>query len=97
MKYVPLNDYLVIQAHEPEKKVASSIRLPDSIREDKRLGEVLSIGPGRETDFGKFLEIQGMEVGQTIVFNPLNSYELDKKERLFLVRSGDINCVIDND
>jgi len=92
MNYTPRLDFVVLQMDAPEKKTSDGILLPKSVREDRVLGTVISIGPGRVSEHGHLITVEDLVVGDRVIFNKFSAYELDEDDRLYLLRGGEIGC-----
>lgn len=75
MKIKPLGDKLLVEVLEAEEKTKGGIILPDTAKEEKTEGKVLSVGPGKVLESGK---IQPLEVksGDKVIFGKYAGDEL---------------------
>lgn len=96
MKFTPRQDFVVVQMDEPLKKTRNGILLPESAQEDRTAATVLSIGPGRLTDFGAIVTVDDLKVGDRVFFNKFAASELDTAERLYLLRGHEISCKVND-
>jgi len=96
MKYIPRQDFVVIEMDIPKERSRGGIFLPETVREDRALGSILAIGPGRATDYGEFIKVEQLDVGNRVIFNKYTAYELNEEERLYLIRSSDIGCIVND-
>lgn len=96
MKYTPRLDFVVVRKDEPKDMSKGGILLPQDARDDRAPAEVIAVGPGRMTEYGIMLGVDGLQVGDRVLFNKFEALELNEKERLYLVRAGAIGCVIDD-
>ncbi len=67
MKIRPLGDKILVKVLEAEEKTKGGIILPDTAKEEKTEGKVISVGPGKVLESGK---IQALEVkkGDRVIF-----------------------------
>lgn len=67
MKVKPLGDKILVEVLEAEEKTKGGIILPDTAKEEKTEGKVISVGPGKVLESGK---VQALEVkkGDRIIF-----------------------------
>jgi chaperonin GroES len=67
MKIKPLGDKILVEVLEAEEKTKGGIIVPDTAKEEKTEGKVISAGPGKWLETGK---IQPLEVkaGDRIIF-----------------------------
>ena len=91
----PLADKVLIKPMPKEEKTASGIVLPDTLSKDRpEMGEVLAVGPGRETPEGKVLPLH-VKVGQTVYFTKYGPTEIKVDDEEYLVvEEKDILAVI---
>ncbi len=93
MKFSPRQDFIIVKMEEPPKATKAGILLMEStFSEDKMPAVVMAIGPGRMTDYGVFITVDDLSVNDRIIFNKFSAYELDKDERLYALRGGEIIC-----
>jgi chaperonin GroES len=87
----PLGDRIIVKRLAVESR-PSGIVLPESMmREQSDRGEVLAVGPGRQTDSGETLPVEGVEVGDVVVFGPYaGSLIVVDDEDYLLLRVGDV-------
>ncbi len=66
-KVKPLGDKILVEILEAEEKTKGGIILPDTAKEEKTEGKVISVGGGRYLDTGK---VQPLEVkaGDKVIF-----------------------------
>jgi len=88
MRVKPLGDKLLVEVLEAEEKTKGGIILPDTAKEEKTEGKVISVGPGKLLESGK---IQPLEVkaGDRILFGKYAGDEilLDGKKHKILKES----------
>ena len=85
MKIKPLGDKILVEVLEAEEKTKGGIILPDTAKEEKTEGKVVSVGPGKVLESGK---IQPLEVksGDRIIFGKYAGDEIpiDGKKHMIL-------------
>ncbi|KKP67157.1 MAG: 10 kDa chaperonin [Candidatus Roizmanbacteria bacterium GW2011_GWA2_35_19] len=62
----PLFDYVLVKPLEGETKTPSGIVLPDSAKEKPQVGEVMAVGPGKES-CGECCDEEKCETGEMVV------------------------------
>ncbi len=67
MKIKPLSDRVLVEILEAEEKTRGGIILPDTAKEEKTEGKVVSVGPGKTLDSGKIQEPQ-VKKGDRVIF-----------------------------
>ena len=66
-KIKPLGDRILVEVLEAEEKTKGGIILPDTAKEEKTEGKVVSVGPGKVLDSGKMQPI-GLKKGDRVIF-----------------------------
>ncbi|MBN1688007.1 MAG: co-chaperone GroES [Candidatus Omnitrophica bacterium] len=88
MKIKPLGDKILVEVLEAEEKTKGGIILPDTAKEEKTEGKVVSAGPGKTLESGK---VQPLEVkkGDRIIFGKYAGDEIliDGKKHKILKES----------
>lgn len=77
--YTPLNEYIIVRMHNPEKKTLAGIYLPDLKKESGvAKGIVVAINSGRWVMDGskKVPGSSGVEVGELVYFFKQNAFEI---------------------
>lgn len=74
-KVKPLGDKILVEILEAEERTKGGIILPDTAKEEKTEGKVISVGTGRFLDTGK---IQPLEVkaGDRVIFGKYSGDEI---------------------
>ena len=75
MKIKPLGDRVLVQVLEAEEKTKGGIILPDTAKEEKTEGKVISVGSGKVLESGK---LQPLEVkkGDRVLFGKYSGDEI---------------------
>ena len=90
VKLEPLADRLVVRPIEKEEVTKGGIVLPDTVREKPQEGEVLAVGPGRLSEDGKRIAMDG-KVGDIVVYAKYGGTEIKiEDEDLMILRESDI-------
>src|SRR6185295_783960 len=92
----PLGDRLVVKPKGRDETTKSGIVLPDTATERPQQGQVLSVGPGRQLDNGKRVELD-LKAGDTVLFAKYSGTEFKLEDDDVLILSErDILAVIEN-
>lgn len=87
-KIKPLGDKILVEVLESEEKTKGGIFLPDTAKEEKTEGKVISVGGGKVLESGK---VQALEVkkGDRIIFGKYSGDEIliDGKKHKILKES----------
>ena len=75
MKIKPIGDRVLVEVLEAEEKTKGGIILPDTAKEEKTEGKVVSVGAGKWLESGK---IQPLEVkkGDRVIYNKYGGDEI---------------------
>ena len=75
MKIKPLGDKILVEVLEAEEKTKGGIFLPDTAKEEKTEGKVISVGTGKLLESGK---VQPLEVkkGDRVIFGKYSGDEI---------------------
>jgi len=95
MKIRPLGDRVLVEILEAEAKTAGGIILPDTAKEEKSEGRVVSVGSGKVLDSGKLQPVE-VKKGERVIFAKWGGDEISidgKKHKI--LREADIVAVYD--
>ena len=62
----PCNDRVVVKPIDEGEQMYGSIVVPDMGKEKPEMGTVISVGPGRQTEFGHFIRVNA-KVGDVVL------------------------------
>ena len=88
MKINPLSDRVVVKPEAAEEKTASGIILPDSAKEKPQIGEVVAVGPGKNSDSGQLIKMT-VKKGDKVLYGKYSGSEVDGGD-LLIMRESDI-------
>ena len=90
MKINPLDDRVVVRAHEAEETTAGGIVLPDAAKEKQQRGTVVAVGPGRLLDSGERCPAS-VQVGDEVLFGKYGGTEIEiDGQDVKILRESDI-------
>jgi chaperonin GroES len=72
----PQNDRVLIKPIEVGEEMYGNIIVPDMGKEKPEMGEVIAVGPGRQSEFGSFIEVQA-KVGDVVLVPKIGSLRID--------------------
>ena len=75
MKIKPLSDRILVEVLLAEDKTKGGIILPDTAKEEKTEGKVISLGPGKVLDSGKRKEPE-VKIGDRVIFGKYSGDEI---------------------
>ena len=95
MKIKPLGDRILVEMLEAESKTKGGIILPDTAKEEKSEGRVVSVGSGKVLESGKVQPIE-VKKGDKVIFGKWGGDDIlieGKKHKI--LKSDDILAVVD--
>ena len=75
MKFRPLHDRVLIKVLDSEEKTKGGIIIPDTAKEKPQEGEVVAVGPGAKTEYGKTVKMD-VKVGDKVIFGKWSGTEI---------------------
>ena len=72
----PQNDRVLIKPVESGEEMYGSIIIPDMGKEKPEMGEVIAVGPGRQSEFGGWLEVKA-KLGDVVLIPKIGSMRID--------------------
>ena len=72
----PQNDRVLIKPVESGEEMYGSIIIPDMGKEKPEMGEVIAVGPGRQSEFGQFIQVNA-KVGDVVLIPKIGSMRID--------------------
>ena len=91
---VPLNDRIVVKPIEAEEQMYGNIIVAVMGRERPEMGEVVAVGPGRMSEFGKFIPVN-VNTGDVVLLPKIGAIRVEFEGEEYLVApSKEILCVI---
>jgi chaperonin GroES len=95
MKIRPLHDRVILRRLEEQETTKGGIIIPDSAKEQQAEGEIISVGPGKMDDTGKFVKVE-VKPGERVIFSKYSGTEVKVEgEELLIMREEDILAVIE--
>ena len=72
----PQNDRVLIKPVESGEEMYGNIIIPDMGKEKPEMGEVIAVGPGRQSEFGQFIRVNA-KVGDFVLIPKVGSLRID--------------------
>ena len=86
----PFNDRVIIKPIEEDEQMYGSIVIPDLGKEKPEMGEVIAVGPGRQTEFGQLIRVNA-KVGDIVLIPKIGSLRIDfEGEEYFITPDKEI-------
>ncbi len=91
----PLNDYLLLEKLPSEKKVGSIVLTTE--KKQGNVATIMAMGPGKVNDDGKLVAIEGVKVGDKVIYREYagTDYESDGHKYL-LLKVEDVLAVVND-
>lgn len=96
-KLLAKHDKVIVKPIDSSEQLYGSIVIPDLGKEKPEIGEVVSVGPGRVTEFGK-LVVPTVEVGNIVLVPKIGTIRVDfESEEYYILQDREILAVIKED
>ena len=96
-KLIPQNDRVLIKPLDEGEQMYGNIVIPDMGKEKPEMGEVLAIGPGRMSEFGKYVTVQA-KVGDVVLIPKIGTLRFDYDgEEYYIIQDREILATINED
>jgi len=93
-KLQPLADRVVVKPLEEEETMRGGLYIPDTAKEKPQQGEVIAVGPGKQTDDGDRMEPE-VEEGNKVLYGKYSGTEVTVGgEELLILRESDILAIV---
>ena len=70
------NDRVILKPITSGEEMYGSIIIPDMGKEKPEMGEVIAVGPGRQSEFGQFIQVNA-KVGDIVLVPKIGSMRID--------------------
>jgi chaperonin GroES len=91
---VPQNDRVLIKPIESGEEMYGNIIIPDMGKEKPEMGEVIAVGPGRQSEFGQFIRVNA-SVGDIVLIPKIGSLRIDfEGQEYFITPDREILAII---
>lgn len=93
-KLQPQNDRVLIKPIDQTEEMYGSIIIPDMGKEKPEMGEVIAVGPGRQSEFGQFIEVKA-KVGDMVMIPKIGTIRFDfEGQEYYIVPDREILCIV---
>jgi len=93
-KLQPENDRVLIKPTTSGEEMYGSIIIPDMGKEKPEMGEVVSVGPGRQSEFGQFIRVEA-SVGDVVLIPKVGTIRIDfEGQEYFILPDREILATI---
>lgn len=91
---MPQNDRVLIKPIESGEEMYGTIIVPDMGKEKPEMGEVVAVGPGRQSEFGQFIVVRA-NVGDTVLIPKIGTLRIDfEGQEYYIVQDREILATI---
>jgi chaperonin GroES len=93
----PSNDRILIRPIDEGEQTYGNIVIPDMGKEKPEMGEVLAVGPGRqsELDPSKIISVRSCKVGDTVLVPKIGTLRIDfDGEEYYLAQDKEVLAVV---
>lgn len=73
---LPSNDRVLIKPIDEGEQMYGNIVIPDMGKEKPEMGEVIAVGPGRQTEFGQYIRVNA-KVGDIVLVPKIGTLRID--------------------
>ena len=80
----PTNDRIIVKPIDEGEQTYGSIVIPDMGKEKPEMGEVVAVGPGRQSEFGHFIRVNA-KVGDKVLIPKIGSMRVDFDGEEYLI------------
>ena len=94
MNLQPLEDRIVLKAHDAEAETTSGLVIPDTAKQNPQRGDVLAVGAGRRNDTGSLIPTE-VKTGDVIVYSEYGGTEITiDGDDLLILPARDILAIV---
>lgn len=88
------SDRVIVKPVEAGEERFGSIIIPDMGKEKPEMGEVVSVGPGRQSEFGQFIRVEA-SVGDVVLIPKIGTIRIDfEGQEYFILPDREILATI---
>ena len=94
---LPTNDRILIKPIDEGEQTYGSIVIPDMGKEKPEMGEVLAIGPGRQSELDprKLINVRSCKVGDIVLVPKIGTLRIDfEGDEYFIAQDREVLAVI---
>ena len=94
-RLVPMNDRLVVKPIEQDEQMYGNIIIADMGKERPEMGEVIAVGPGRMSEYGKFVPVT-FNVGDIVLLPKIGTIRVEfEGDEYYIAQSKEVLCKIE--
>ena len=91
----PCNDRIIIKPIDEGEQTYGSIVIPDMGKEKPEMGEVIAVGPGRLSEYGKMIPIRSCKIGDIVLVPKIGTLRIDfEGEEYYIAQDREVLAVV---
>tara|TARA_X000001316_G_scaffold11554_1_gene4363 strand:- start:1375 stop:1683 length:309 start_codon:yes stop_codon:yes gene_type:complete len=91
---LPFNDRVLLKPVDEGEQMYGNIVIPDMGKEKPEMGEVIAVGPGRQTEYGQYIRVNA-KVGQIVLVPKIGTLRIDfEGDEYYIAQDKEILAVI---
>ena len=91
---IPQNDRVLVKPIDEGEQMYGNIVIPDMGKEKPEMGEVVSIGPGRTSEFGHYITVKA-KVGDIVLVPKIGTLRIDfEGDEYYIVQDKEILATV---
>jgi len=93
---IPQNDRVLLKPIDEGEQMYGNIVIPDLGKEKPEMGEVISIGPGRMSEYGHYIKVNA-KVGDIVLVPKIGTLRIDfEGDEFYIVADREILATVNN-
>lgn len=94
-KLYPKNDRILLKPIDEGEQTYGSIVIPDMGKEKPEMGEVIAVGPGRLSEYGKNIPVRTCREGDIILVPKIGTLRIDfEGQEYYIAQDKEVLAVI---
>ena len=90
----PQNDRVLIKPIEEDEQMYGNIVIPDMGKERPEMGQVIAVGPGRQSEFGSYMRVNA-KVGDIVLVPKIGSLRIEfEGEEYYITQDREILATV---
>ena len=91
---LPFNDRVLLKPVDEGEQMYGNIVIPAMGKEKPEMGEVIAVGPGRQTEYGQYIRVNA-KVGQIVLVPKIGTLRIDfEGDEYYIAQDKEILAVI---
>lgn len=91
---IPQNDRVLIKPIDEGEQMYGNIVIPDMGKEKPEMGEIISIGPGRKSEYGHYIPVNS-RVGDIVLVPKIGTLRIDfEGQEYFITQDREILAIV---